>query len=195
MRWSAAVVVFCLWGATQWWGTRPLSQPSGVLVPDLPRQVEVEGRSWFDRGDYQITPLAHFALEARILGREDYQFDGGADLVPVDLALGWGPMSDSSVLEHITISQSGRFYYWRVNEFPIPRRDIEIHSANMHLIPANERVRSVLKDTREGQIVALRGYLVRADRADGWEWQSSLTREDTGAGACELVWVEELAIL
>jgi hypothetical protein len=29
---------------------------------------------------------------------------------------------------------------------------------------------------------------------DGWRWRSSLTREDTGAGACELVWVERIAV-
>lgn len=191
----AVVVAFCLWGATQWWTNRPVGQPSGVLAPEPPVQIGVKDVRWFDRGNYQITPLANFEIKARILGRENYLFDAGAELVPVDLALGWGPMSDSGVLEHIDISQSGRFYFWQVKQFPIPRRDIETHSANMHLIPANERIEAILNDTREGQVVAMRGYLVRADRADGWAWQSSLTREDTGAGACELIWVEELAIL
>ena len=191
----AIVVAFCLWGAAHWWTERPVAQPSGVVAPEPPTQIGVKDIRWFDRGMYQITPLASFEIKARILGRENYLFDAGAELVPVDLALGWGPMSDSEVLEHIDISQSGRFYFWKVKQFPIPRRDIETHSANMHLIPANDRVEAILDDTREGQVVALRGYLVRADRADGWEWQSSLTREDTGAGACELIWVEELAIL
>jgi len=29
---------------------------------------------------------------------------------------------------------------------------------------------------------------------DGFAWRSSLTREDTGAGACELVYVESAAL-
>jgi hypothetical protein len=112
----------------------------------------------------------------------------------VDLALGWGPMSDESALERIDISQSGRFYFWHVKEFPIPRRDIEIHSANMHMIPATAEVERRLLRVRPGQVVALTGYLVEVRGSDGFRWRSSLTREDTGNGACELVWVEKLDV-
>jgi hypothetical protein len=34
---------------------------------------------------------------------------------------------------------------------------------------------------------------VRLDGEDGSHWQSSLTREDSGGGACELLWVTEVA--
>jgi len=47
---------------------------------------------------------------------------------------------------------------------------------------------------RTGQIVALSGYLVRVQGPDGWHWNSSMTRSDSGNGACELVWVQDLAI-
>ena len=59
--------------------------------------------------------------------------------MPEDLALGWGRMSDSDVLAKIDITQSGRFYYWHVDDFPIPRREIETSSANMHMIPSDDR--------------------------------------------------------
>ncbi len=29
----------------------------------------------------------------------------------------------------------------------------------------------------------------------GWRWKSSLTRKDTGNGACELVWVKQMKVL
>jgi len=192
---NTLIVGLCLWGAASWWANRPVSHAPGLLVTEPPIQVDLAGTGWFDHDDYQITPLARFELDARVLGREDYRFDPGADLSPVDLALGWGPMSDSSVLDRIEISQSGRFYFWRTTEFPIPRQEIETHSANMHLVPANQGVKETLDDVREGQVLSLRGYLIRAGRDDGWEWRSSLTRDDIGAGACELVWVEELSIL
>jgi hypothetical protein len=35
---------------------------------------------------------------------------------------------------------------------------------------------------------------VEADRPGGWRWRSSLTRDDTGPGARELVYVEDLTI-
>ncbi len=189
------IVTVCLLGAWSWWTSRPVSHGAGIVAPDSPAQEPSVADERFEMGEYAITPLARFLVRARVLAREDYRFDSGADLSPIDLALGWGPMSDESILEHIEISQSNRFYYWSVTQFPIPRKTIETHSANMHLVPANSYIRNALDDVREGQVLELRGYLIRADRSDGWQWQSSLTRDDTGAGACELVWVEDFQLL
>ena len=30
---------------------------------------------------------------------------------------------------------------------------------------------------------------------DGWTWRSSLSREDTGGGSCELMLVEEVRVI
>jgi len=129
-----------------------------------------------------------------VLGVERYRFDRGAQLSPLDLALGWGPMSDSAVLSKIDISQGGRFYYWHVDQLPVPRRVIETDSANMHLIPADDAVAGQFDQARVGSVVSLAGYLVEARAPDGWHWRSSLARDDTGAGACELIWVERFEV-
>jgi hypothetical protein len=75
------------------------------------------------------------------------------------------------------------------------RRDIERHSANMHLIPANEWVEDTLDEVREGSLVELRGFLIEAEADDGWRWRSSLTRDDTGARSCEVFFVERARLL
>ncbi|MNN96270.1 hypothetical protein D3C81_2152230 [compost metagenome] len=54
---------------------------------------------------------------------------------------------------------------------------------------------ATLDSLQEGARIRLSGQLVRVDGDDGFRWVSSLSREDTGSGACELVWVEELAVL
>jgi hypothetical protein len=99
------------------------------------------------------------------------------------------------VLDKVKISQSSRFYYWRVDEFPIPRQEIEQSSANMHMIPADATIERRLKDVRPGQTVRIDGWLVEARGSDGWRWRSSLTRNDTGAGACEVIFVRDLQVL
>lgn len=167
----------------------------GVLVAESPRQTDVGDAAAFEQNGYRIQPLARFSIKARVLGREDYRFDREAELAPMDLALGWGPMSDETVLDEIDISQGGRWYRWYSKRLPIPRPDIERHSANMHLIPADERVADTLDDVREGSLIELRGFLVEATSEDGWRWRSSLTREDTGARSCELVFVERVRLL
>lgn len=167
----------------------------GVKVEQAPKQTRLQNADSFEFDDYLITPLANFALEAKVLSREDYMLDRESDLAPTDLALGWQQMSDESVLAQIEIRQSGRWYHWRVQDFPIPRRAIETQSANMHMVPADDDVAAMLDLVRPGQIISLQGQLIRVESYDGWRWQSSLSREDTGASACELVYVTALEIV
>lgn len=194
MNWKqCAFILLIAYGAYHHFSQRAVEMPAGALVKTQPQQTSANA-STFTFKNYTLTPMADFELQARVLGRETYNFDRGADLAPVDLALGWGPMSDSQVLSQISISQSNRFYFWHVDAFPIPRRAIETHSANMHMIPANGAIEAQLKSVRVGQTIQLQGYLVNANAPDGFYWKSSLTREDTGAGACELVYVKSLVV-
>lgn len=178
-----------------WWHGRPIARADGMLAPNDPVQSDFDApQPAIPLKDATLHPLAKFSLTARVLSRDDYRFDAESDLSPTDLAFGWGRMSDSAVLRGIDISQSGRFYYWQTKSFPIPRREIETHSANMHMIPADAAVAYRLKRVHIGNVVSLEGMLVEADKANGWRWRSSLTRDDTGDGACELVYVQSLSI-
>lgn len=166
----------------------------GVLVSDDPKQTAILAGKPFDVKSYQITPLASFVIKAKVLSKNSYLLGRESDLSPIDLALGWKKMSDEAVLNQIVITQSGRWYHWQVDDFPIPRIEIETQSANMHLIPASNAIESMIKQVKQGQIIDMRGYLVRVDAKDGWHWLSSLTRNDTGAHACELVFVESFNV-
>lgn len=194
MPWRWLLLLLVGYGAWQAWAGRAQPQPDGILAADEPRQVALGRSVRLEKPGYSLEPLARFEIEARVLGKEQYRSDREAALAPVDLALGWGRMSDSAVLKKISISQSNRFYFWRVDEFPIPQEEIVTSSGNMHMIPADAAIEKRLKALRAGQIVRLSGYLVEASTADGWHWRSSLSRSDTGFGACELVWVEDLAV-
>lgn len=190
--WLLALLIALAW---YWHGSRPITHPPGVLVTEIPLQQALsESPAPLRKGDVAIKPLARFALTARVLGRADYRWDRLAPLAPVDLVLGWGRMSDSDVLEKVHISQSGRFYFWQVGQFPIPEREIIESSANMHLIAADDSIGRAIERTRVGDVVAFDGYLVEADWPDGARTVSSLTRSDSGAGACEVVWIENFSI-
>jgi len=166
----------------------------GVMITGEPMQTLIEQPQSFDFNHYEITPLAEFAIKAKVLSKTNYGLGRESDLSPIDLALGWKNMSDEAVLNKIIISQSGRWYRWQVQDFPIPRREIETQSANMHLIPATKAIESMMKQVKQGQIIEMHGYLVRVDAQDDWHWQSSLTRNDVGAHACELVFVKSFNI-
>ena len=174
---------------------RPIEYPPGVLIPSEPQQIATSDEA-IRYGNFRLAPLAHFALDARVLHRKVYRWDRQAALVPVDLALGWGPMSDQSVLDRISISQSMRFY-WFEYRLPAPLSNEEIisHSTNLHVIPATPEIASQCKSLRPGALVHLSGDLVEATGPEIGTWRSSLSRTDTGNGACELMFVKELSVL
>jgi len=172
------------------WEHRPIRSDPGVLAADPPRQGPVENAP-FELDGYRITPRASFSLRARVLSTERYWLGRESDLSPIDLALGWGPMSDQRVLDQIDVSQSGRWYYlkWPLTP-PVPEQLIMSSSANMHMIPSAPWIAKVLEGMRPGELVELRGELVDVDGPDGWRWRTSLSRDDRGGGSCELFYVD-----
>lgn len=196
MTLTRLLLLLCLIGAIGWWlRDDAIRHAPGVLVGEAPLQTPADDVATFAFAGFTVEPLARFALQARVLGREDYRWDRESELSPSDLALGWGPMSDERVLADIAVSQSGRWYRWSAGRLPIAAREIVRHSANMHMIPADDAVANVLDDVREGSIIELSGYLVEARSPDGWRWRSSLSREDSGARSCELVFVQRARLL
>jgi hypothetical protein len=174
---------------------RPINYPPGVLIASEPQQT-LTADGTITRGAFHLKPLAHFALDARVLHRKIYRYDRQSSLVPVDLALGWGPMSDQKVLDRLNITQSMRFYWWEYKlPPPIAQEEIISHSTNLHVIPATPQIASRCKSLRAGTLVHLSGDLVEATAPEFGTWKSSLSRSDTGNGACELMWVKELSIL
>jgi hypothetical protein len=67
-----------------------------------------------------------------------------------------------------------------------------LNSANVHIIPNNEDVENKLENVYKGSLIEMKGYLVSINAKDGWHWQSSLKRDDTGGGSCELFLVDTL---
>ena len=188
------LIIGVIWKWYNYSGQVPLGP--GVMAPNAPQQRNMGSPVNFRFDEYTITEIAVFDIKAKVLSKKNYHFDREAELSPTDLALGWGNMSDERVLEKIKISQSGRFYRWRVDAFPIPRREIETHSANMHLIPANDSIKSKIGKVRKGDIINISGSLVNVKSNNGnWFWKSSKTRNDTGAGACELIFVKKFDIV
>jgi hypothetical protein len=194
MGFKSTFIGLVILGAYYLWSGAAISRPPGVLAPEAPYQREVYRARIRELNGYRLDALASVDIRARVLASERYWFDHGAALSPVDLVLGWGAMSDSAVLKQISISQGGRFYRWWSQTYPIPRRAIETQSANMHMIPASGEISRQLKSIRAGNMVHLKGYLVEVTSEQGFRWKSSLSREDTGGGACEIILVESVYV-
>lgn len=194
------IIIIGVAGGLWHWHTHDPSgihREPGILAPEIPYQRDLpKDQPALRHGEFELTPLAEFRTEARLLSRLTYRFDAGADLSPLDFAIGWGRMSDSAILDQLNISQGARFFSYRWSDGPpIPADEIVRSAANVHLIPADAAVKASLRRIRPGEVIELEGLLVAASREDGWSWKSSLTREDTGAGACELLLVQRVTVV
>ena len=172
-----------------------------------PIQEEASGSTTMHKGGYtvNIEYKASYKVDALVVHRKKYSDSGlGGKLSPVDLALAWGKVAENNTKINFHWHQSGRWYSWHVNDLDelIPVGDVENveqSSANTHIIPANDTVERTVKKIRRGDRVKLEGYLVFVnavnDSGATFTWNSSLTREDTGDGSCEVFYVTKAEIV
>ena len=89
-------------------------------------------------------PIHSFDIQGLVLSSKAYGGGGNeAILSPIDLALGWGPMSSRELVAQLDISQRLRRYYWYCHSFSdlgIEAEDISRNSSNIHIVPANDEV-------------------------------------------------------
>jgi hypothetical protein len=168
--------------------------PHGITAPDQPKQTNLTANKEWAVGEFTIQALVEYNIKARVLSRNNFSLGIESELSPFDLALGWGPMSDQSVIDKIDISQRNRWYNWQSDHLPIPSRDVSLNSANVHIIPKDKTIEKKFDTVYKGSLVEMKGYLVKITKTDGWHWISSLKRDDTGGGSCELFWVEEISV-
>ncbi len=176
------------------YSSRRPATPPGPVAPSEPLQGPTAPITWQKNG-YTVTSLARYHIEALVISTERYWIDGGASLSPIDFAVGWGPMSDDSIVNQFSFSQGHRWFWYRhygSKPSPLPQDVLNAHCANMHLVPADPHIEKQLKSVGSRDVIDMSGYLVEITGPGQFKWRSSLTREDTGAGACELMWVQEV---
>jgi len=177
------------------WPEKVISYPSGQTAPDESIQQNLILKKEWQKDEFNIKALAEYKIKARVLSRNNFSIGRESKISPVDFALGWGPMSDQDVIDKIEVTQSNRWYHWETETYPLPNREISLNSANVHIIPKDDLIEDKIDEVNKGSLIEMKGYLVELNADDGWHWRSSLRRDDTAGGSCELFWVEELTIL
>ncbi|MBQ8085898.1 MAG: hypothetical protein IJ232_07330 [Lachnospiraceae bacterium] len=176
------------------------SRKSVPGIPD-PIQKEASGGTSFELDGYTVNIDYKYSydISALVVSTHEYSdYDIAGKLAPKDLALAWGPVAEYNDRIDFNWSQSNRWYYWETKTYDeinvVGGVDgVSQHSANNHLIAADDTVKKQIKSINAGDYVNIKGYLVNlsAAKPDGtnfW-WNSSKERTDTGDGSCELIYV------
>lgn len=167
----------------------PTIEPIQVMFATQRDEIVLE------EGDitWQMNPRATFIIAARIVGNRSYR-DWQADFAPLDLLVAWGDLSDPNVDQWITWRQFSRQGSFRWSgSIPYTWDYINSHAANIHVIPATENLEKALIDLDKNENALMAGLLVDV-RSNQVSIDTSLTRTDTGLGACEIYYVERLVI-
>ena len=173
---------------------RAAGEPEQVLVTNEPA-IEFEAKHHHirlqPRATYKITGYAA-ETSRKLLDQWDF-------VVPMDVALVWGSIADPAVLSHLKFHLSERYVSYRYDAGTpaVAVGKLPSHIANNHLIPANEEVADALARIAIGDLVTLHGKLVDLEIHDAggrqvFSARTSLTRDDVGSGACEIIWVESV---
>lgn len=168
-----------------------------------PEQVALEGEpviTFEAKGhEVRLTPRATYRVAGYAVDTSRTLLDEWDFVLPMDLALVWGPVADPAVLRKMKFHLSGRYVSWWYEDGGLSPKVIQEHVANNHLVPASDDVAREMKRIRKGDLVTLRGKLVDVeilDRTGASKFRSrtSLSRSDVGSGACEQVWVEAIEV-
>lgn len=163
----------------------------------------------FTRNDYayELTPLFRYDIRGVVVHKLNYSaftIYKSEKTFPVDLCLVWGTNAKRKLFREkgVSFSQDCRWCWaqWR--------SDVGFNSnelSNNHLVINDPKLEKKIKGFHVGDQVRLVGKLVnvkaklvgKAGRYDSSEitWQTSTNRTDSGAGACEVIFVEEAWVL
>ncbi|MBQ5310545.1 MAG: hypothetical protein ILP19_00670 [Oscillospiraceae bacterium] len=184
---------------------------SGVrrAVPGIGEPVQKEASGHYDTMingfNVHVNYRYSYDIEALVVHTKSYSgMSLGDRLAPVDAALAWGQVAAKNDSIDFHWHQINRYYMWSVDSYndiaDVGGIDgVSCQSANNHLIPADKIAERQIKRLKRGDHVRIKGYLadVNATKPDGsyFYWNTSTTREDTGAGACELIYVTDVIML
>ncbi|MDD5492062.1 MAG: hypothetical protein PHV60_05205 [bacterium] len=160
-----------------------------------------------DGYNYELTPLFDYTVNALLVHKLNYKrfsIYKYASVFPMDVSLVWGSNLATKVYQSrkLRFWQDGRFTYWQY-ETGLEVNPSEI--ANEHLIINDPTIERKMNSLNVGDQVKIKGKLVDVvakntgqadiDKPSLYKWQTSTVRTDTGPGACEIIYVEDIEIL
>jgi hypothetical protein len=146
---------------------------------------------------YTIIPQKRYQLSGIVVSYRRYRRGWMHNLSPWDYTVSWG--NTQQYLPYVKFDQIVRFCLFSTKHpEKVDISYLESHIANNHLIPANNNLRKAMGRVKKKDQVLIDGFLVNVISTDRknriGNWTSSLTREDTGNGACEIIYVTRLRI-
>jgi hypothetical protein len=148
-----------------------------------------------------IIPRANYKISGKVLCVRHYAgFDNASTGFPIDLGLAWGDVGKADYSRDVKFyfSNDEKANQWLMFHYkdalPWSEGYFNSHVSNNHICAATQNLYNALISLKKDDLVSLEGFLAESRTADGTSMDTSLSRNDTGAGACESFYVTKLQV-
>lgn len=181
------------------------------MLPELkiePVQTDTQLKPIFvEKRGYkaEIVPLFKYEISGIVV--EEYDSEVWHDVMhkkfdpfnTKDLCLVWGDNTENDLYRRFDYKHGEFTCYYQTKDMEAYKEFNNTQLSNNHLIPANDKIYKKIKNTSISDQVRIKGYLVENNitSPEGLTGQrgTSISRNDTGNGACEQIYVEEYEII
>jgi len=173
------------------------SEPAQVATERPPFTVTIGGYA------YALVPRATYDIAGLVVSQ--HRGDAFLNLYHKtdpgnikDVCVVWGEDVTNGTYRRVRFHSEEFSCYYEWSGTLTPRFDPEKMSNN-HLIPATPEVAAAIRAVHVGDQIRMQGllvdYSVSRDGRDIFTRRTSLTRKDTGNGACEILYVTDLSVI
>ena len=177
--------------------TAQLVEPLQTPTDSPPFQIEAQGIR------YTIEPLFDYRLEGVVVSLHDadalggiYHFKEWKDFINIrDLCVVWGDNVATGAFRDMQYRNSTWTCWITTNDALAAQRFAWDQLSNNHLLSHDPAIQAAIKSAEIGDHIRVTGQLARYSHAGGFSRGSSITRTDTGNGACETIHVDRFEIV
>ncbi|MCG6939695.1 MAG: hypothetical protein LJE69_00385 [Thiohalocapsa sp.] len=199
---SIAVALYSHWRRNQlpepgFYDLHRLAEPRQTRTGRQPFQVEENGIV------YSIQPVADYALDGVVVSLHDadaftdiWHHNDWQDFLNIrDLCVVWGGNVAGGVIRDMYF-HNGNWTCWaEARDSRLWARFNPYQLSNNHVLADDPAVRRAIRRVRVGDQIRFHGVLAKYAHGGGFSRGTSVTRTDSGNGACETVYIDEIEIL
>lgn len=153
--------------------------------------------------NYFINPKYEYSLEGVVVSFHNthawwdvYHKSSWKDYINIkDLCVIWGANVSSEIYKKIHFSSGSWTCYVQWDDYETGRIFSMSSLSNNHILSSSKSIKKLLKDVSIGDHIKFNGYLSEYSHDQGFFRGTSVTRFDTGNGACETVFLSDFEII
>ncbi len=153
--------------------------------------------------NFEIIPKYDYDLNGLVVSYRLHDADGGMMLHALnkdhlnvaDFCVVWGDSAQPNILREFDFSNGQFTCNYSTKDTAAWKAFNHTQLSNNHLLAIDDAVRDTISEIKIGDQINLKGWLAHYKNPIGYERGSSTVRTDTGNGACETIFVNQISIL